>query len=76
MFIDDLGKESPITTIWGQKYDTWGDMFSIRYENRAVTFATANYSLESFQELYGEVIADRMKEHFNILVLKGDSLRV
>jgi DNA replication protein DnaC len=75
IFVDDLGKEPPITTIWGQKYDTWADIFSIRYENRALTFATANYNHESFSELYGNVVADRMKEHFNTFVLKGESLR-
>lgn len=75
IFVDDLGKESPITTIWGQKFDTWPDLFAIRYEQRAITFATANYNMESFSKLYGEVVLDRMKEHFNIFILKGESLR-
>lgn len=75
IFVDDLGKESPITTIWGQRFDTWPDLFAIRYEHRALTFATANYNLESFAKLYGEVVVDRMREHFNIFTLKGESLR-
>lgn len=75
LFVDDLGKEPPITTIWGQKFDTWPDLFAIRYEHRAITFATANYNMESFGKLYGEVVTDRMREHFNIFVLKGESLR-
>ena len=75
IFVDDLGKEPPITTVWGQKFDTWPDLFAIRYEHRAITFATANYNMESFAKLYGEVILDRMIEHFNIFVIKGESLR-
>lgn len=76
IFIDDLGKESAITADYGQKYDTWGDLFSIRYENKALTFATANYRIDTgFKEIYGDVIADRMKEHFNVFEMTGESLR-
>lgn len=75
IYVDDLGKEPPITTIWGQKFDTWPDLFAIRYEKRALTFATANYNMDTFSKLYGDVIIDRMKEHFNIFVMKGESLR-
>lgn len=76
LFIDDLGKESESTVDWGQKYDTWGDLFAIRYELKSLTFATANYKLDGqFKDIYGEVIADRMKEHFNIFELVGESLR-
>lgn len=76
LFIDDLGKESAITAEFGQRYDTWGDIFSVRYELRSLTFATANYRIDGgFKEMYGEVINDRMKEHFNIIELTGESLR-
>lgn len=76
IFIDDLGKESAITADYGQKYDTWGDLFSIRYEKKALTFATANYKIETgFKDIYGDVIADRMKEHFNVFEMMGESLR-
>jgi hypothetical protein len=76
IFIDDLGKESAITTDWGQKFDTWGDLFSVRYEMKSLTFATANYKFDGqFKEIYGEIIIDRMREHFNIFELTGESLR-
>lgn len=76
IFIDDLGKESAITADWGQKFDTWGDLFAVRYEMKSLTFATANYKLDGqFKEIYGEVIVDRMREHFNIIELTGESLR-
>lgn len=76
IFIDDLGKEPQTTVIWGQKYDTWPDLFAIRYENQSLTFATGNYKLEGeYLNMYGEVIMDRMKEHFNIFEITGDSLR-
>lgn len=76
IFIDDLGKESASTVEYGQRYDTWGDLFAVRYELKSLTFATANYKLDiGFKEIYGEVIIDRMKEHFNIFELQGQSLR-
>lgn len=75
-FIDDLGKEPETTMDWGQKFDTWADVFSIRYENQALTFATGNYTLEGeYLKIYGDVVCDRMKEHFNVFVLTGKSLR-
>lgn len=76
IYIDDLGKESAITAEYGQKFDTWGDIFAVRYESKALTFATANYSIDGqFKEIYGDVIANRMKEHFNIFEITGASLR-
>lgn len=72
IYIDDLGKESAITNDWGQKYDTWIDLFAMRYEFHSLTFATSNYAIDGqFKESYGEVINDRMKEHFNIIVLES-----
>jgi hypothetical protein len=75
IFFDDLGKEPPETIVFGQRYDTWVDIFSIRYEFRAKTFATGNYHLASYAELYGKVTADRMGEHFNIFSISGESHR-
>lgn len=76
IFIDDLGKESASTVEYGQRYDTWGDLFAVRYEFKSLTFATANYKLDTgFKEIYGDVIIDRMKEHFNIFELISESLR-
>jgi DNA replication protein DnaC len=75
-FVDDLGKEPETTMDWGHKFDTWADVFSIRYENQALTFATGNYLLDGeYLKIYGEVVCDRMKEHFNIFQLTGESLR-
>jgi DNA replication protein DnaC len=75
-FIDDLGKEPETTMDWGHKFDTWADVFSIRYENQALTFATGNYTLNGeYLKIYGDVVCDRMKEHFNHFELTGESLR-
>lgn len=76
LFVDDLGKEPQTTVIYGQRFDTWPDVFAMRYENQAITFATGNYLLEGeYAAMYGDVIVDRMKEHFNIFYLTGESLR-
>ncbi len=75
-FVDDLGKEPAVFVDFGMKYDTWADVFSVRYENQALTFATGNYTLDGeYLNIYGDVICDRMREHFKILILDGKSLR-
>lgn len=75
-FVDDLGKEPAVIMDFGMKYDTWADVFSVRYENQALTFATGNYMLDGeYLNIYGDVVCDRMREHFKILILDGKSLR-
>jgi DNA replication protein DnaC len=75
LFIDDLGKETKIVNDYGTVKNTIPDLFAIRYDTGAWTFATNNYSFDTLQEFYGETIVDRFKEMFNNLKLTGDSRR-
>ena len=75
LFIDDLGKETKIVNDYGTVKNTIPDLFAIRYDTGAWTFATNNYSFETLREFYGETIVDRFKEMFNNLQLIGDSRR-
>ena len=75
ILIDDIGKEEAIINDFGTKTTPIKDLLDARYEIGSWTFATANYKLETFEEKYGKMIYDRMKEMFNILELKGKSRR-
>ena len=75
LFIDDLGKEAKIVNDFGTVKNTIPDLFALRYDNGAWTFATNNYSFDTLKEFYGETIVDRFKEMFNNLHLKGESRR-
>ena len=48
-----------------------------RYDNRRIckTFMTTNMQPEEFEPKYGEYIADRINEMFNVIELKGSSRR-
>lgn len=75
LFIDDLGKEAKKVVVYGTEICPIADLFAERYDKGRLTFATGNYTLETLKSHYGETITDRMKEMFNIIVLKGDSRR-
>lgn len=75
VFIDDLGREQKEITDYGTKEQPLIDLFSIRYDNGALTFATTNFNIDSLSEFYGEAIADRFKEMFNFIIIKSKSRR-
>lgn len=66
------------------KIDLFRDIFENRYNKRTTTMISLNYvgeigdlqqTLEAFAERYGDRVFDRMFEMFNILEMKGESLR-
>lgn len=75
LFVDDIGKESKTSNNFGTISNPVSDLFSARYDNSALTFATANYSKDSFSKFYGDTISDRFVEMFNIVKLDGDNSR-
>jgi len=75
LFIDDIGKESKTANDYGNVINPVTDLFSARYDNNALTFATANYSKDSFSKFYGDTISDRFVEMFNIIRVDGDKSR-
>lgn len=76
LFIDDLGKEAGEVNQYGTKIKPVVDLLSLRYDYGKLTFATSNNRLESFKDLYGGAIVDRMKEIFNVIELPGTSRRI
>ena len=75
VFIDDIGKESKKVNVYGTEICPIADLLASRYDKGNITFTTGNYKLESLKDQYGETITDRMKEMFNIIILKGNSRR-
>jgi len=76
MFIDDLGKEPLEFVRYGYKQLPFVEFIDERYNSGSLTFATSNFKIDGFlKEYYGEAIADRLKEMFNIFELKGNSRR-
>jgi DNA replication protein DnaC len=75
LFIDDIGKESKIVNDYGTVKNTIPDLFALRYDFGAWTFATCNYKSPELKEFYGETIFDRFKELFNNMKLTGNSRR-
>jgi DNA replication protein DnaC len=75
LFIDDIGKETKIVNDYGTIKNTIPDLFALRYDYGAWTFATCNYSSDDLTEFYGETIFDRFKEMFNYFTLTGNSRR-
>ncbi len=76
LLIDDLGKEQPIVKDYGTDTRPLMELFSARYDNGAITFATSNYKIKTLVEKYGEQTIERFMEMFNFIELIGKSRRV
>lgn len=75
IYIDDIGKEPLKVIEWGTEICPMNELLCKRYDAFSLTFATGNYNLNTLSEHYNETTADRMKEMFNIIPLKGSSRR-
>lgn len=74
--IDEVGKE-PRVKYFGSEMDIIQYILQTRYDNRRIckTFMTTNMQPDEFQPKYGEYIADRINEIFNVIEIKGTSRR-
>lgn len=78
IIIDELGREPAVGSHYGTRLDVMQYLLQTRYDHRrtCVTHATTNSSVADIEQRYGDFIADRFKEIFNIYVFAdGDSLR-
>ena len=80
---DDLGQEIPKGN-WGDKSDVMVDVISRIYSskqfnvehNRFSDFHfTSNLSGQAFESRYGDMIRDRLREMFNVIIVPGESRR-
>jgi len=76
---DDLGLEDVNTKFYGNASNPIAEILLDRYECQIKygmkTFATTNISIENLEQIYGDRLRDRFKEMFNLLYMKGKSLR-
>lgn len=79
-YYDDIMTESTASN-YG-KIEIFKDIFEMRYSEGVKTIISLNYSggsvdetLEEISRKYGERVYDRLFEMFNIIELKGESLR-
>lgn len=76
MFVDDLGKEEPEIKDFGTIVRPWIDLFSLRYDQGARTYATTNFKPGDLEKIYGEFICSRMAEIMTFVVIPGESRRL
>lgn len=76
LFIDELGRENAEQKDYGNVIKPVIDLFSLRYELGARTYATSNFNLDTLEKMYGNFIRTRMEEMFNIVVLPGENRRI
>ena len=77
---DDIGLEDTNSQLYGNKANVMAEILLDRYEmfkhHQMLTHATTNLTLEQITDLYGNRIADRLKEMVNVIVFKGESMRL
>lgn len=76
IMIDDLGREESEVKDWGNVVKPIIDIFSIRYENGARTYATTNFNYDRLLTFYSEFIVTRMQEMMTMVVFPGESRRL
>lgn len=76
MFIDEIGREESKANDYGNVIKPMIDLFSMRYETGARTYATTNFKYDSLKPIYGDFIIDRMQEMMTLVVIPGESRRL
>lgn len=76
MFVDDLGKEETEIKDFGTIVRPWIDLFSLRYDAGARTYATTNFNMKDLTGIYGDFICSRMAEQMTLVFIPGESRRV
>ena len=76
--IDEIGREG-MGKHYGNELNVIGYILHERYAlwktNKYITIATTNKDADEIEDMYGEVIRDRVKEMFNHIAMVGDSRR-
>jgi DNA replication protein DnaC len=73
--IDDLGVENVEAKFYGNTVEPFNDLFDYRYRHGMQTIITTNLVPSEIKLMYGDRIADRMREVMNDIVLDYNSLR-
>lgn len=76
--IDEVGREPMDAKHYGTGINVIQTILQLRYEERNLYFTHMTTNLdpnEDFSDIYGDYIADRVKEMFNVIKLEGTSRR-
>lgn len=76
LFIDELGREESEVKDYGNIVKPVIDLFGLRYEEGARTYATTNFNYTSLQNFYSEYIRTRMEEMMTYVQVPGESRRL
>lgn len=74
--IDDLGTEAREVMDYGNIINPTVDIITRRYENQFFTIISTNLTPPQISQVYGERIADRMREMMEIIPFTNTSYRV
>ena len=74
--IDDLGTEPREVMDYGNIINPTVDILTRRYENQLFTIISTNLTPPQISQVYGERIADRMREMMEIIPFTNTSYRV
>jgi DNA replication protein DnaC len=81
LYIDDLGKETPIMNSYGQKQDIMTNIIDFRYsmwndsDFKNKLYFTSNFNLKDLQKRYTEIYYSRLFEMCHIIEKNGKNLR-
>lgn len=73
--IDDLGTEPMGIRSYGNVLSPMGDLLECRYNKQLLTVISSNLQPRQIREIYGDRLADRFNEMFEICVFENPSFR-
>lgn len=75
MCIDDLGVENKTQNRYGTVTDPISTLLFLRYESKARTMCSTNLDASALKARYGDRLADRFREMFQVIAFTGESRR-
>ena len=75
LHIDDVGTEPASLKVWGNEVSPLTDILYSRYDKVLYTVITSNLYEDDIYKRYGERIADRFREMFDLLSFDNRSYR-
>ena len=73
--VDDVGTEPSEVSNYGNIISPFTDLIEQRYANRLFTYVTTNLQPKDFSRIYGERVADRLREMATISNYQNPSFR-
>lgn len=79
IFIDDLGRSVDQVINYGQKFNLVEEIIRRRYyvysEDYSLTHISSNYGPDDLKKVFGDYVASRMREMFNVIYFPGEDKR-